>query len=151
MLNHIRLNATWSGVAGSLGKLAGAALLLVIAIPPLRARAAPVLAPAANVYHRVLTQDRVNTYARYVSVQTRMSGTAPQDRDLRAVLHKLFPSRRELVVDPWGQRFYLRRGLNHFQIGSAGPDRRRGTRDDILSTRHAIVDRSTEPHTLVLE
>jgi hypothetical protein len=35
-------------------------------------------------------------------------------------------------------RYYLRRRGGGFQVGSAGPDQRRGTRDDVLSRYYSL-------------
>ncbi|MBB4634890.1 hypothetical protein [Longimicrobium terrae] len=127
------------GLAGLIAKVVIAVALLVLIAPPLRARAEPFVRPLTTPVHRVMTRDRVNSLARYLAVEVRVTGHAPQDRELRAVLHRMFPKRKEQALDPWGQRYYLRRRMQKFQVGSAGPDQRRGTRDDILSNEQEIV------------
>lgn len=124
--------------------LAGFVKLLLVAavavaiVPPLRAWAVPRLGFAIDPLRRVTTQDRVNSVARYVEYDSRISGVAPLDRDLPRVFSRMFPGRKDAVLDPWGRRYYLRRRGDGFQIGSAGPDRRRDTPDDVLSGKHPL-------------
>lgn len=128
-------------LASGLIKLSLVAGLLIFISPPLRARAAPVVEPVINPMRRVSTADRVNTISRYLETESRISGLAPQDRDLPRVMKKMFPGRKDAMLDPWGKRYYLRRHGDGFQVASAGPDRRRGTRDDVVSNKRLLPGR----------
>jgi hypothetical protein len=133
-----RIRLSPANVAAGLFKLLIAATVVVALVPPLRARAAPHLAFAIDPVRRVTTQDRVNSVARYVEYDTRISGHAPQDRDLPRVFARMFPGRPDAMLDPWGRRYFLRRHGDGFQVGSAGPDQRRDTPDDVLSGKHPL-------------
>jgi hypothetical protein len=43
----------------------------------------------------------------------------------------------EATLDPWGSPYYMERERSMITIGSPGPDRRRGTDDDIRVTQAA--------------
>lgn len=133
-----RIRLSPSNVAAGLVKLLVAFAVLVAIVPPLRAAALPRLAFAIDPLRRVTTQDRVNSVSRYVEYESRITGHAPQDRDLPRIFAKMFPGRRDAVMDPWGRRYYLRRRGDGFHVGSAGPDQRRDTPDDVLSPRRAL-------------
>lgn len=137
-MSKLRIRFSPANVAAGLVKLFIAVVVVVALVPPLRARAAPHVGFAIDPLRRVTTQDRVNSVARYVEYETRITGHAPQDRDLPHILKRMFPNRHEVVMDPWGRRYYLRRRASAFQVGSAGPDQRRGTRDDVLSKPRPI-------------
>jgi hypothetical protein len=131
-----RIRFSPANVAGGLIKLLLVGTVVVALVPPLRARAVPHLGFAIDPLRRVTTQDRVNSVARYVAYDARISGVAPLDRDLPRVFGRMFPGRRDAMMDPWGRRYFLRRRGDGFQVGSAGPDQRRDTPDDILSGKH---------------
>lgn len=41
---------------------------------------------------------------------------------------------RELLKDPWGEDYILRENEGRWQVFSKGPDKKAGTRDDIVKT-----------------
>jgi hypothetical protein len=133
-----RIRFSPANIAGGLLKLAIVGIVLVALVPPLRARAMPHVSFAVDPLLRVTTQDRVNSVSRYVERESRISGHAPQDRDLPRVMSRMFPGRKDAMMDPWGRRYYIRRRGDGFHVGSAGPDQRRDTRDDVLSTKRAL-------------
>lgn len=119
-------------------KLALVGAVIVAVSPPLRARAAPYVAPVVNPVRTVMVKDRVTSISAFVERDVRTTGLAPQDRDLPRVLRSMFPGRDDVILDPWGRRYFLRRRGDGFHVGSAGPDRRRDTPDDILSPKRAL-------------
>ena len=133
-----RIVATPGGLIASALKLALVAAVIIAIVPPLRQRAVPYLGAAVNPIRRVSVQDRVNSVARHVEYETRITGEAPQDRDLPRVLKRMYPNRKDVMMDPWGRRYFLRRRRDGFQVGSAGPDQRRDTRDDVMSRMHPL-------------
>ena len=133
-----RVRVSPANLVAGFVKLLLVATVAVALVPPLRVWAVPRLGFAIDPLRRVTTQDRVNSVARYVEYDSRISGVAPLDRDLPRVFGRMFPGRKDAVLDPWGRRYYLRRRGDGFQIGSAGPDRRRDTPDDVLSAKHPL-------------
>lgn len=120
-------------IVAALLKFAAVAVVLIVISPPLRKRAAPVLEPVMNPVHRISAGDRANTLARLVQKEIHRTGEAPQPRDLSAILGRMYPGRPGAGLDPWGSRYFLRRRAGAFNVGSPGPDRRKGTPDDVLS------------------
>lgn len=124
--------------------VSGAVKLLVIAavfgvlLPPLRRQVIPHVEPVLNPVRRVMVKERVDRISRFMEREMHITGMAPQDRDLPHVLRKLFPGREDTMTDPWGSRYFLRRRGDGFHVASPGPDRRRGTRDDILSRARTL-------------
>jgi hypothetical protein len=129
-------------VVAALLKFSLVALVLVVVSPGLRRRAAPVLAPVMNPVHRLSAGDRANTLARMVQKEIHRTGEAPQPRDLTTILRRMYPGRDDASLDPWGSRYFLRRRADGFNVGSPGPDRRRGTPDDVLSTSLPVPSRT---------
>jgi hypothetical protein len=124
-------------IAGTVKLLLVGAVVVAVS-PPLRARAAPYVAPVVNPFRRVMVKDRVTSISAFVQRDVHRTGLSPQDRDLPRVLRSMFPGREDAMMDPWGRRYFLRRRGDGFHVGSAGPDRRRDTRDDILSPKRAL-------------
>lgn len=141
---RVRFDLGTFASAGFKAALFAAALVFVS--PPLRQRAAPVVRPLFDPLLRVTTKDRVERVAAFLEVEVRRTGEAPLPRDLPAALQRLFPGRDDTRVDPWGRHFYLRRRALGFEIGSAGPDGRRGTRDDVLSRLRSIAPSRSASH-----
>ncbi|MBW3570009.1 MAG: alpha/beta fold hydrolase [Gemmatimonadetes bacterium] len=133
-----RIRVTPGNFISGAFKLLMLGAVLVVLVPGLRQRAAPYLGATVNPLRQIGTQDRVNTIARYVQRQARNTGLSPQDRDLARVMKEMFPNRSDVMMDPWGRRYFLRRRGDGFQVGSAGPDGRRGTSDDILSSMQSL-------------
>lgn len=137
-MNIHRIHVAPGNLLAGACKLLLVSAVLVALVPALRERASPYLGATVNPLRQIGTQDRVNSIARYVDRQARMSELSPQDRDLPRILKQMFPNRTDVMMDPWGQRYFLRRRGDGFHVGSAGPDQRRGTSDDILSPVHAL-------------
>lgn len=128
-----RIVVTPAALLSGAVKLLIIAVVVVVLLPPLRRQAVPHVEPVLNPPRRVMVKDRVDRISRFMEREMHITGLAPQDRDLPHVLRKLFPGREDTMSDPWGSRFFLRRRGDAFHVSSPGPDRRRGTRDDIHS------------------
>jgi hypothetical protein len=124
-------------LAGAVKVLLAAAVIVALA-PPLRQRVAPHAGPVLDPVRRLTVKDRVDRVSMFMEREIHVTGLTPQDRDLPAVVRKLFPGRDDTMMDPWGTRYYLRRRGDGFHVASAGPDRRRGTPDDVLSHKRAL-------------
>jgi hypothetical protein len=122
-------------------KLSVLAALLILVSPALRTRAAPYTDPLVNPFRRVAVEDRVNNMARLVEKEIHRTGEAPQPRDLSRILERMYPARADAAIDPWGSRYALRRRASSFHVVSVGPDRRQGTKDDIVSDALPIPNR----------
>ncbi|HEX6036863.1 hypothetical protein [Longimicrobium sp.] len=133
-----RVRFSPANLAAGLIKLVLAGIVVVALVPQLRTRAMPHVAFAVDPIRRATTQDRVNSVSGYVEYESRITGHAPQDRDLPRVMARMFPGRKDAMMDPWGRRYYIRRRGDGFHVGSAGPDQRRDTPDDVLSSKRAL-------------
>lgn len=136
------LRTTPAALFGVLVKLALLAIVLVVLVPPLRARAAPRVEPVLAPWRKLTAADQVERIGRYVEHEARVTERVPLPRDLSRILGEVFPGRADVMRDPWGTPFFLRRRGDGFQIGSAGPDRTPGTPDDILSRLHPLPRRA---------
>jgi hypothetical protein len=141
-----RIRFSPANVVAGLIKLTLVVIIVVALVPPLRARALPHVGFAVDPLRRATTQDRVNSVSRYVEYEARITGHAPQDRDLPRVMGRMFPGRKDAMMDPWGRRYYIRRRGDGFHVGSAGPDQRRDTPDDVLSAKRALPSQHTAPN-----
>jgi hypothetical protein len=112
------------------------ALVAVLTIPPLRERARPQIEFALNPIYRWEAKNRVNELYRVLERERAQGAPIPQPRDFHAFLAREGSS---ADVDPWNQPFYLATTRRSYQVGSAGPDRQRGTADDILSRTGVTV------------
>lgn len=123
---------------GTVLKLLFVGILVVVAVPSLRARALPHVAPVLNPIRTVTAKDRVDRISRFLEHEVGRTGLQPQSRDLPRVVRTMFPGRDDMMLDPWGNALYLKRRSDGFHVASAGPDGRRGTPDDVLSPRRAL-------------
>jgi hypothetical protein len=136
-----------SGVSfGGGAKLLLALMVLSLLVPSVRGRAASFLMEhggfAFNPLRKLAAQDRAQTIAGYVKAESGASGWLPSSADLPRVVREGFPKWKGVETDPWGRPFYLRRTApDAFRIGSAGPDRRAGTADDIFSGAQTVARR----------
>ena len=137
-MSHTRISVRPLSLLRGGAKLLFVGAVVIALAPPLRQRAAPHVEPALTPIRRLTVKDKVNRVSAFVEVESRITGMAPQDRDLARVLRKLLPGREDVLVDPWGTQFYLRRRGDGFHVVSAGPDRRRGTADDIASNKRPL-------------
>lgn len=133
-----RINMNPAALVGGVVKTLFIGAVLVALAPPLRQRAAPHVEPALNPIRRLTVQDEVTRVSAFVERDARVTGVTPLGRDLPRVLRKMFPGRDDALRDPWGTHYFLRRRGDGFHVGSAGPDRRHGTADDILSPKRLL-------------
>lgn len=140
-----RLRFSPANLVAGLIKLLFVGIVLVALAPPLRNRVAPHVGFAIDPLRRATTQDRVNTVSRFLEREARVTGYVPQDRDLPRVMARMFPGRKDAMMDPWGRRYYIRRRGDGFHVGSAGPDQRRDTPDDVLSSKRALPTAPSHP------
>lgn len=115
----------------------GRLLLLVAALaaaanPSVRARLAPHVEPFLDPVHEWSARYRVGEISRVLAAETARGNPLPGDAELRRFLEVRYPGTLP-PLDPWGSPYYLRRDRWDSRVGSAGRDRRPGTRDDILS------------------
>lgn len=106
---------------------------VVFVSPPLRSRAAPLVRPIANPFFAWTTGDRVERLAFEVGREAARRGEEATPWDFQRVLKRMYGSRHDARLDPWGNPYFMRASGGRFRVGSAGPDARRGTADDILS------------------
>ena len=140
-----RINANPAALLAGAVKLLLVGVVIVALAPPLRQRVAPHAAPALNPVHRLVVKDRVDRVSMFMEREVHITRLAPQERDLPIVVRKLFPGREDTMIDPWGSRYFLRRRGDGFHVASAGPDRRRGTHDDILSRKRGLPSAVSSP------
>lgn len=138
-----------SGISlGGGAKLLLALIVLSLLVPSVRGRAASFLVKfgAFTPLQKMATRDRAQTIAIYIKSESGADGWLPSNGDLPRVIREGFPQWKGVETDPWGRAFYLRRTAEGgFRIGSAGPDRRAGTADDILSGAQTVARRETPP------
>ena len=111
-----------------------AVLVAVVLNPTLRKRVEPHLAFALDPLYEWQVKDRVAEMARGLQSDLAAGRPLPTEREFEAYLTGRYPG-DDAHLDPWGTPYYLKRVRNVVQIGSAGPDRERGSEDDVLSPR----------------
>jgi hypothetical protein len=106
-------------------------LAAVLLLPPLRERAAPQIEWALTPVYRWEAKNRVSEISRVLERERSLSGGVPHPRNFQS-----FIASREgpaAALDPWGEPYFLEVTRTTLRVGSAGPDRVRGTADDIYS------------------
>ncbi len=106
-------------------------LAAVLLLPSLRERARPQIEWALTPVYRWEAKNRVNDLSRVLERERATGAQLPQPRGFAG-----FVTAREgaaASLDPWGQPFFLESTRTTLRVGSAGPDRVRGTADDIYS------------------
>lgn len=106
-------------------------LAAVLLVPSLRERARPQIEYVLSPIYRWEARNRVNEIYRVLERERAQGAPLPTPRDFRRFLEQREGPRAAL--DPWNEPFFLESGRRTFRIGSAGPDRQRGTVDDIFS------------------
>jgi hypothetical protein len=107
------------------------ALAAVLFVKPLRERASPHIEFALNPVYKWDTKNRVNELVRLIERERATGGMVVTPRDFEKFL-----SNREgadAIRDVWGQPYFMEANKRTMRVGSAGPDRTRGTVDDIYS------------------
>lgn len=109
----------------------GAAALF--AFPALRERAWSGAQRLLDPAHRWSVQSRLDGIARSLDREAALKRAIPTTGDELATFLRGRFSGEEEALDPWGERFYLVRGPEGQHVASSGPDRVRGTADDLRS------------------
>ncbi|CAN5317070.1 hypothetical protein BH23GEM4_BH23GEM4_25270 [soil metagenome] len=101
--------------------------------PSLRQRALPYVEPYAKPALDPLfawkTRSDLAEIARLLDTSRAMGQPLPEPGDFSAFLTRAMGEEGEL--DPWGNRYYLRKQRRQNVVGSPGPDSQPGTADDI--------------------
>jgi hypothetical protein len=90
-----------------------------------------------NPIYRWEARNRVNEIYRVLERERAQGSTLPRPQDFNQFL-----SSRDgaaAAVDPWKEPFFLVASRRTYYVGSAGPDRQRGTMDDIVSRTGVTV------------
>jgi hypothetical protein len=114
-----------------------AAALLSVAHPDVREKLKPYAEEALNPVYVWSTSSRVTDFHRRLEADTERGRTIPDDKALHQYLERAFPG--VALTDSWGTPYFLVKQHNAVRVASAGPDRKAGTEDDILSA--AIPER----------
>lgn len=107
-------------------------LIAVVLNPTLRTRVEPHLGFALDPVYGWQVRGKVAEIARGLQSDLAAGRALPPERGFSDYLRRRYPG-EDSHLDPWGTPYFLARARNGVQIGSAGPDRARGTQDDILS------------------
>jgi hypothetical protein len=118
-------------------------LALIWAVPPVRGRlsaaAVPVLeklGPVGAVViepaRRMAAKSKVMGILRVIASDYNEGRPLPEDANFHGWLRQRLPD--ETGLDPWGNAYWLSRTRGTLTVGSDGPDRRRGTGDDVKHT-----------------
>jgi hypothetical protein len=113
------------------------ALIAVVTVPPLRERARPQIEYVLNPIYQWDARNRVNEIYRVLERERAQGNGMPKPRDFNEFLAARDGA--DAAVDPWKEPFYLVASRRTYYVGSAGPDRRRGTVDDIVSKTGVTV------------
>jgi hypothetical protein len=106
-------------------------LAAVLLLPTLRERARPQIEWALTPVYRWEAKNRVNELHRVLTRERATGGQLPQPRQFQQFIVRTEGAPASL--DPWGEPYYLETTRTTIRVGSAGPDRVRGTADDIHS------------------
>lgn len=108
----------------------------VLFVKPLRDRARPHIDTALTPVYKWDAKNRVNEIYRVLLRERATGGLVPSPRDFE----KFLTQRQgpDAALDPWGQPFFLEANKRALRVGSSGPDRARGTADDIHSKPEAL-------------
>ena len=109
-----------------------AAVLVVVLVPPVRAKVWPKLQPALNPVYEWSARSQVNEL-RGVVKRADAIGRAVPTGDAFSRFVENESMEENASIDPWGNAYYIVVSGQNFQVGSAGKDRVAGTQDDILS------------------
>jgi len=115
-------------------------LALIMAIPPLRMRLGaasvpllerlgPVGAGLLDPARRMGARARTSAIMNMLLNEREEGREPPSERNFQAWLQRA--DEGETGLDPWGRPYWLGRERSVLIVGSSGPDRQRGTEDDI--------------------
>jgi hypothetical protein len=77
------------------------------------------------------TSSRVTDFHRRLEADVERGRVISDDEALHQYLERAFPG--VALTDSWGTPYYLVKQHNAVRVASAGPDRKAGTEDDIVS------------------
>jgi hypothetical protein len=109
-----------------------AAVLVVVLVPPVRAKVWPKLQPALHPVYVWSARNRVDELRGVVKRADAIGHTVPTGEAFDAFVESE-DMQENASIDPWGTPYYIIVSGQTFQVGSAGKDRTAGTEDDILS------------------
>jgi hypothetical protein len=117
-----------------MSRILGILVLVVAAVllfEPLRERARPQIEWALGPAYRWEAKNRVNDLHRVLERERALGSPPPEPRHFQ----KFITSREgaAAALDPWGEPFFLETTRTTMRVGSPGPDRLRGSQDDIFS------------------
>lgn len=109
----------------------------VLFVKPLRERVRPEIEYAMTPLYRWEAKNRVNEIYRILQRERAQGQQIPRPREFQRFL--TMREGADAALDPWGEPFYLESSRRVVRVGSAGPDRARGTDDDIHSKPEEIA------------
>lgn len=115
-------------------KLVGILVLVigvVLSVPSLRQEVRPQIEYVLRPVYKWNTKNRVNEIHRTLDRQRAMGQPVPNARTFSAFLEQ--EEGKGAAQDAWGEPYFLLAQRKSYRVGSKGPDRLRGTPDDILS------------------
>jgi hypothetical protein len=107
------------------------AAVLSVAHPDVREYLKPHVEQVLNPVYVWSANSRVTDFHRRLEADMERGRQVPSDSALHVYLERAFPGVD--LTDPWGTPYFLANEHNSVRVASAGPDRARGTADDILS------------------
>jgi len=109
-----------------------AAVLVVVLVPPVRAKVWPKVQPALNPVYEWSARNRVDELRGVVKRADAIGHTVPTGQAFAQFVESE-DMQEDASIDPWGSTYYIVVSGQTFQVGSPGKDRVAGTEDDILS------------------
>jgi hypothetical protein len=84
----------------------------------------------------------MTSIGKIVLIHYKSSNTFPPD--LENYINKSFPNgdKKDHSKDPWGNSFIFEKQTNGFKVTSAGPDQKKGTKDDVVKSFNIDYDPS---------
>jgi hypothetical protein len=122
---------------GKLFMLMLAAAVLSVAHPDVRERIKPYAEQALNPVYVWSTTSKVTDFHRRLEADVERGRVISDDKALHDYLERAFPG--VALTDSWGTPYFLVKQAGSLRVASAGPDRKAGTEDDVVSA--AIVSK----------
>ncbi len=105
------------------------------ALQPVGERLGPVLDWALNPTRRAGVKRELDFILRAIENERQMGRPLPDQNAFPAWVGSNVDALND-GLDPWGQPYYLELARTTFTVVSAGPDRMRGTGDDVKASRN---------------
>jgi hypothetical protein len=118
-----------------MGRLFLIALFVVVAVlinPTMRTKAMPYIQPALDPAYEMMARTRLKDIAKSMEAQAAVGRALPTEKTIGAFLKERYAT-SDAAVDPWGTPYFVKPKHDRVIVASAGPDRKKGTADDILS------------------